>query len=242
MTLSLKDRVCVVTGAEHGIGKAVAQGFVQRGAIVVATSLETPGIDGAAWNTTWDVSQPQAAREVMDEVVRRFGRVDALVANAGIYPRQPWDQITDDDWRRVLQVNLDGTWHGIQAAAPHMVRQSYGKIVTVTSVEVSLGQPLHAHYMSAKAGVIGLTRSMARALGPSGVRVNTLMPGAVRTEGELALVKDPKHVAMRLAERQCLPDRLVPEAIEPSFAFLCAAESDAITGQTLCVDHGLIHW
>lgn len=242
MTLSLKDRVCIITGAGQGIGEGIARGFARRGAIVIATSLEAPTIDEAAMNLQWDVADPQQAKAIMQQVVDRFGRVDALVTNAGIYPRQPWDEISAEDWHRVMSVNIDGTWHPIQAAAHHMTKQGYGKIVTVTSVEVRMGVPVHAHYDTTKAGVIGMTRSMARALGPRGVRVNALMPGAILTPTELIQFPDQEASTKRVNERQCIPDRLLPEDIEPAFAFLCAAESDAITGQVLCVDKGLIHY
>lgn len=242
MTLSLENRVCVITGASQGIGESVARGFAKRGATVIATSLELPDIETAAMNLAWDVSDPAAASRVMEQVVERFGKVDALVANAGIYPRQPWHEITDDDWRKVLAVNLDGTWHAAKSAAKYMSKQGYGKIVTVSSIEVALGVPLHAHYDASKAGVIGLTRSLARALGPSGVRVNSLMPGAIRTPTELIQFPDQEAATKLMAARQCVPARLDPDDIEPSFAFLCASESDAITGQVICVDNGLIHW
>lgn len=242
MTLSLENRVCVITGASQGIGESVARGFAKRGATVIATSLDKPSIETAALNLAWDVSDSSAASRVMDEVVDRYGKVDVLVANAGIYPRQIWNEITDEDWRKVLAVNLDGTWHAAKAAGKYMTQQGYGKIVTVTSVEVAIGVAMHAHYDASKAGVIGLTRSLARAMGPSGVRVNALMPGAIRTPTELVQFPDQKAAAKLLAERQCVPDRLESDDIEPCFAFLCAAESDAITGQVICVDHGLIHW
>lgn len=242
MTLSLKDRVCIITGAAQGIGEGVARGFARRGAIVIATSLETPAIEEAAMNLQWDVADPQQARDITKQVYDRFGRIDALVTNAGIYPRQPWDEITVDDWHKVMSVNINGTWYPIQAAAHYMVQQGYGKIVTVTSVEVRMGVPVHAHYDTTKAGVIGMTRSMARALGPHGVRVNALMPGGIRTPTELIQFPDQEALIKRVNERQCLSGRLLPEDIEPSFAFLCAAESDPITGQVLCVDKGLIHY
>jgi 3-oxoacyl-[acyl-carrier protein] reductase len=99
---------------------------------------------------------------------------------------------------------------------------------------------VHVHYDAAKAGVIGLTRSLARALGGHGVRVNTIMPGAVRTEEELRQFPDQRAVAARMDELQSLPGRILPEHVEPAFAFLASAESDAITGQVLCVDHGWV--
>ena len=242
MPIDLTGRVCLITGAAAGIGETMAQSFTKRGATVVATDVQAPSLSGVAASLAWDVSQPARAEEVVAEVVRRFGRLDAFVANAGIYPPKAWDQITPDDWRRMVSVNLDGTWHGAQAAARVMVKQSYGKIVTVSSVTVEAGRGDLAHYVSTKAGIIGMTRSLARALGKSGVRVNCIMPGAVQTAGEIKLYPDQEAVAKELAEVQSLPHRMVPADIEPAFAFLCSAESDAITGQVLCVDHGLVHY
>jgi len=242
MSISLKDRVCIITGAGRGIGAGIAQGFTKRGAVVIATDRDTPTLEGVAANMTWDVSDPAAAEAVVADVVKQFGRVDAFVANAGIYPQQPWQDVSQEDWRNVVGVNLDGAWYGAQAVAKPMTAAGYGKIVFVSSVEILIGVAHHAHYSSAKAGLVGLTRSLSRALGPAGVRVNTLMPGAVLTEGELEQFPDQAAAAKLLAERQCLPHRLLPEGIEPTFAFLCAQESDAITGQVLNVDHGLVHY
>lgn len=242
MSLRLDGCVCLITGAGQGIGESVARGFAASGATVVATSLEKPSVAEAALNLAWDVSDPDQAQAVVQTVAERFGKIDALVANAGIYPRQHWRDISNDDWRKVLAVNLDGTWHAAQAAAQVMAKQNYGKIVTVSSIEVALGVPMHAHYDAAKAGIIGLTRSLARALGPDGIRVNALMPGAIRTPTELEQFPDQQLSAKLCGERQCIPDRLEPDDIEPTFAFLCAKESDAITGQVICADHGYIHW
>lgn len=242
MAIDLTGRVCLITGAGQGIGAAVVRGFAQRGATVVATDVAVPSHQAASLNLAWDVTSEQRATEVVDEVVRRFGRLDCLVANAGVYPREDWDTISPDGWRHVLSINLDGTWHACQAAARPMTARGYGKIVTVSSIEVRLGIAVHAHYDASKAGVIGLTRSLSRALGPAGVRVNCLMPGAVLTEGELRDFPDQQAVAELCAKVQSLPARLLPAAVEPSFAFLCSEESDAITGQVMNVDHGFIHY
>jgi len=242
MPIELNGKVCLITGAAQGIGAAVTQGFAARGALVVATDIAAPTHDAAALNLAWDVTDAARATAVVQEVVEKLGRLDCLIANAGAYPRESWDSISPERWREIVAINLDGTWHACQSAAKAMSAQGYGKIVTVTSIEVRLGVAVHAHYDAAKAGVVGLTRSLARAIGPSGVRVNCLMPGAVLTEGELRQFPDREAVDAACASAQCLPARLLPAAIEPAFAFLCSAESDAITGQVINVDHGWIHY
>lgn len=242
MPIDLTNKVCLVTGTAQGIGASIVQGFAARGAIVVATDIAAPTHEAAALNLAWDVTDAARAVAVVEEVLARFGRLDCLIANAGAYPRESWDSISPDRWREIIAINLDGTWHACQAAAKPMTAQGYGKIVTVTSIEIRLGVAVHAHYDAAKAGVVGLTRSLARAVGPSGVRVNCLMPGGVLTEGELKQFPDREAVNAVCAAAQCLPARLMPAGLEPVFAFLCSEESDAITGQVVNVDHGWIHY
>lgn len=242
MAIDLSGRVCVITGAAEGIGLAIARGFIQRGAQVIATDIQSPHLPEAAMCLAYDVSDVESATGVLRQVSERFGKVDAFIANAGIMPRQNWDEISSDDWRKVMNINLDGAWSGAQAAAKEMTQCGYGKIVFVSSVEVEMGVAVHCHYDAAKAGLIGLTRALARAVGPQGVRVNCVMPGAVQTASELRDFPDQEATTRWAKERQCLPARLQPEDIEPIFAFLCSEESDAITGQVLCADHGLVHY
>lgn len=242
MAIDLTSRVCLVTGATAGIGAALVRGFAARGAQVVASDLQPPQHREAAWNCAYDVSKAEQAEATVQTIVERFGRLDVFIANAAIMPRQNWNDISPDDWRAMLQVNLDGAWHGAQAAARVMTKQGYGKIIFVSSVEVELGVAVHCHYDASKAAIIGLTRSLARAIGPEGVRVNCVMPGAVLTASELQMFPDQQQIARDMALRQCLPDRLLPEQIEPVFAFLAAAESDCIAGQVICADHGLVFY
>lgn len=239
MAISLQDRVCVVTGAAQGIGAAVVRGFAKRGAKVVATDVQPPDLPEAAMSLAWDVTDPEAAKRVMQAVLEKFGRVDAFVANAGIYPPKNIEDVTPDDWQKVIRVNLDGAFYGAQAAGEAMKLAGYGKIVLVSSIQVQIAPAVQTPYVSSKAGIIGMARSMSRAFGPSGVRVNVVMPGAVRTPTEDDIF-DPAVVAKWVAENQAINERIEPEDIEPSFAFLCSSESDAVTGQVLCVDLGVI--
>jgi len=240
--IDLNQKVCLVTGAGEGIGAGIVRGFARRGARVVATDIQTPQHAEAEMNLAYNVSDAARASQVVEETVRRCGRLDAFVANAGVMTRQRWDEISPDDWRDMMRVNLDGAWHGAQAAARVMKEQGSGKIVFVSSVEILMGVADHCHYDATKAALIGLTRSLAHAVGKDGVRVNCVMPGAVQTEGEARFFPDQESLAQTLAERQCLPHRLTPDGIEPVFAFLCSSESDCISGQVICADHGLVHW
>lgn len=244
MPLDLTDRVCLITGAAGGIGHAVAVGFAKRNATVIATDLQPPICDSAAACLAWDVTDPDQARQTVAHVLDRFGRIDALVANAGHFPRHAWDQLTAEIWQQVLEVNLLGPWHGAHAVADAMISRGYGKIVTVASIQVRLGPVDQIPYTSAKAGVLAMTRSLARTFGPHGIRVNCVMPGAIWSPGALDVLNDQqlKQRQDHWAKQQCLPQPLTAQGIEPTFAFLCSDESDAITGQVLCCDHGALHW
>ena len=233
MAIDLSGKVCVISGAGQGIGRAVAEGFARRGALVVATSRRLPEVPEAALQLEWEVSDANRATEIMQEVAERFGRIDAFVANAALMPRETWDEVSPQSWREVLTANLDGAWHGAQAAARYMTQAGGGKIVFVSSVEFELGVALHCHYDASKAALIGLTRSLARAVGPHGVRVNCVMPGAVQTPSEQRQFPDQEALARWCDERQCIAGRVQPEEIEPVFAFLCSDESNSITGQAL---------
>lgn len=246
--LRLDGRVALVTGAAKGIGAGVAVGFARRGARVMLTgrqpgdappaSLTAAQAVGEADYTPLDVSSYEQARAAVARTVERFGRLDVVVANAGIYPKVAFWAMTPEQWQEMQTVNLTGTFNTCRAAIEPMIAAGYGKIITVSSINAQIVQPERAHYVASKLGIIGLTRGLARDLGPKGIRANCILPGAVQTEGELAAFPDQDAVLAEVNRRQCIPGRITPADIEPAFAFFAAAASDAITGQCLTVDLG----
>jgi NAD(P)-dependent dehydrogenase (short-subunit alcohol dehydrogenase family) len=244
MAIELTDLVCVVTGAGEGVGRGVVRGFVQRGARVVAglRRLEKSAANVApAHAVQLDVTQDEEVRAAVESIVAQYGRIDVWINNAGIYPRKRADEMTFADWRQVLDINLDGAWRCCEAVIPHLKRQGGGVIINVGSIVLRLGQEELTHYLASKGGIVGLTRGLARDLGPHGIRVNCVHLGAVQTEGEARLFPDESVVRKRVEAKQALRGRLTPETVEPVFAFLASAESRDITGQCVTVDRGWSH-
>ncbi|MCF7688655.1 MAG: SDR family oxidoreductase [Cephaloticoccus sp.] len=244
MAIDLTDKVCLITGADEGIGHGVLHGFIKRGAKVAGGLLhleKSAARVAPALAVAMDVTKPEQIEAAVAQVVAHFGRLDVLVNNAGIYPRCPADQMTFEDFRRVREVNLDGTWRCCAAVTPQFKKQGSGTIINTGSITLRLGMAELSHYETTKGGIVGLTRGLARDLGRFGVRVNCLHLGAIRTEGEARIGTDPEDLAEFLDARQCLPGRLNPASIEPAFAFFASDESSDITGQCLTVDRGWTH-
>ena len=245
MAIELTDKVCLITGADEGIGRGLVLGFAKRGARAAAGLLrleQSRSRVEPALAVQMDVTREDQVRSAVAEVIARYGRIDVLINNAGIYPRKPADEMTMADWRQTLDVNLDGTWRCCEAVIPHMKRQqSGGVIINIGSVTLRLGMANLAHYLASKGGVLGLTRGLARDLGRHGIRANCVHLGAVLTEGEMRLFPNQAEALQRVEEHQALPGRLTPETIEPVFAFLASDDSRDVTGQSLTVDRGRAH-
>jgi NAD(P)-dependent dehydrogenase (short-subunit alcohol dehydrogenase family) len=241
--------VVVVTGGARGIGAALCRYLAAEGAAVVVADLAdgsalveeltAAGLSASAVRT--DVSDEAAWGRLVDTVVERHGRVDALVNNAGVYHdlggKIPFTDIAVEDWDRVMAVNTRGVWLGMRAVHPAMKRQGWGRIVNMASSTVHMGVPYFAHYTASKGAVIALTRSVAREVGADGITVNAVAPGLVETEATRAL-NDPDYLAAS-AGRRAIPRPMVPEDLGPTVSFLCSRRSDFITGQTLVVDGGV---
>jgi 3-oxoacyl-[acyl-carrier protein] reductase len=225
----LADQVAVVTGGSRGIGRGIAARLEADGAQVEILDLAgTPPVD---------VTDEQAVRTAIAGILERHGRIDILVNNAGIYPHLPFDELDYAEWRRVLELNLDAAFLCSHAVYPTLKERGYGRIVNISSAAVHVGPPGMAHYLASKAGLIGLTRSLAAEAGAHGITVNAITPGFVETPGVLA---DPAEVELfdLIVAEQAVPRRGQPEDIAECVAYLVSPAAGFITGQTLNVDGG----
>lgn len=244
----LHEKIAIITGAAAGIGEATALYFAESGARVVALDRDEQGIQqvaarieaagGQALAVNADVSNRSELSAAVDAALARFGRIDILINNAGIYPRKAFLEITEAEWDRMHDINLKGTFHMTQLVAAHMVRQGHGKIVNISSVTFFMGAKLLSHYVAAKGGVIGLTRVLAKELGEHNIHVNCITPGAIQTDSEKFFVTEEQ--SQEFIALQSLKRRLQPVEIAKVCAFLASPMSDAMTGQTLNVDAGWI--
>lgn len=248
----LQGRVVVVTGGATGLGRAVCLEFAQRGAGVAFNFVELPGRDVAAqalltetaikalgvpvYSARCDVRDREDVERFISETRQRLGGVHCLVNNAGVTHDGALWRLADDAWREVMDTNVTGAFNCLQAVAPHMRSQRYGKIVNVSSHQALRPGFGIANYATSKAALIGLTRSAAVDLGPSNINVNAVAPGFVKTE---LLAKLPREVLER-AERESVLGRVAePEDVARVIVFLCSEGARHITGQVVVVDGGL---
>ena len=239
---SLAGQVVLVTGGSRGIGAATARAAAQAGAAVaigfrqdadaassVVASIKGTGKVAEAFRA--DVSDPAAAKQLITSVEASFGKIDGLVNNAGIMPSSPVVEMSDEEWDTVLRTDLFGPFYCSRAALPGMVQRGSGSIEMISSRLGQIGWPELAHYSAAKAGLLGLTKSMAREYGPQGVRVNAVAPGFTITDMTRDIV-DTESGRRRLAE---LPSRRFPEPenVAAAVVFLLTDAAALFHGQTL---------
>lgn len=248
----VEGRVAIVTGAAQGIGAAYAKALAaEGGAVCVADVL--PGADtvaaieaagGRAIYHRADVSDPESVQAMVDATLEAFGRVDILVNNAAIYASlslKPLTEIDPAEWDKVMAVNVKGAFLCARAVIPVMRRQKWGRIINIASGTPYKGTPFMLHYVTSKGAIVAMTRAISREVGDDGIRVNTLSPGLVLSEGVIAneALRD-RLTGPVLASRAVKRDQTPDDLIEP-LLFLVSSGSDFITGQSLVVDGGSVN-
>ena len=231
-----EPRVVVVTGASRGIGAACAAAFLDQGDIVVALSRSHGGTPEGAEFIRCDLSEHGAVDHAIDEVVTRHGRIDVLVANAGITKDQLAVRMTDEDFDHVVTTNLLGTFRCARGALKRMIRQRSGRIIMVSSIGAFMGLPGQANYAASKAGIVGMARALAREVGTRSITVNVLAPGLIATE--MTDVLGEERLATMVAQ---IPLGRIGHAQDVASAavFLASPGASYITGAVLSIDGGL---
>jgi gluconate 5-dehydrogenase len=245
----LHGKTALITGSTRGLGWAMAEAMARQGAHVVVNGRGAGDVRDcvdrlveagfAASGAAFDVADVAHLDAVVDDVVDRAGGLDIVVNNAGVNARSPLADFTDDDWARVLRVNLDGAFAVSRAASRHMIAAGSGRIIMTGSIMGEVGRPTIPAYVASKGAISALARSLAAELGPHGITVNTIGPGYVATEMNTALVEDPEFNAMVCA-RTPAGRWGRAEEIAAAAVFLASDEASYVNGHTLVVDGGMI--
>lgn len=245
----LDGRVAVVTGAGGGLGEGICASLAAAGASVACVDLteeksaaraeQIRAAGGAAVAIVADVSRKASADGMAAEVVATLGGIDILVNNAAVYPSRPWTEITEEEWDAVLAVNVKGYFLCARACHPSMTARGRGRIVNVASITLFGGWSNLLSYVTSKGGVLGFTRALARELGPEGITVNCIAPGAFPTDAE-KIHPDPEGYNRLVLESQSLKRRGTPEDVGNLVTFLAGDASAFVTGQMVAIDGGWV--
>ena len=242
--MRLADRVVIVTGGAQGIGRAIAQRLHEEGATIVVADLQ--GAEEAAaelggLGVRGDVSREADTQAMASAALERYGRIDGLINNAGIYSSlvpKPFEEIDVDEWRKVYDVNVMGMFLATRAVVPAMRAAGYGRIVNIASGTPYKGVPFLLHYVTSKGAVVTMTRAIAKEVAGDGILINTVAPGFTMSDGVIANpVQVEKLQEISLKARLIQRDQF-PEDIVGAVAFFCSPDADFITGQSLVVDGG----
>ncbi len=245
--MSIKDKVTIITGAGSGIGKGTALMFGRAGAKVVVADVNEKGGEetaneirqkgGEAFFAKLDVSNREQIKNVIQETLNKYGKIDVLINNAGIIQDALVVKMTEEQWDRVLNINLKGPFNCIQAVVGTMIEHGGGVIINVSSIVGLYGNIGQTNYASAKAGLIGMTKTLAKELGKKGIRVNAIAPGFIFTPMTASI---PEKILEMMKEKTPLKRLGQPEDVANTLLFLASDEASFINGAVISVDGGLL--
>jgi len=242
--MDLSGKVAIVTGSARGIGREIALRLAEAGANIVISDIadaepvaeEIKKMGRQSLAVTVDVSSASDVAGLVEKAIEKFGRIDILVNNAGIARDQLLMRMSDEDWEAVLNVNLKSVFLCTRAVLRHMVKQRWGRIISISSIVGIVGNPGQANYASAKAGIIGFTKTIAREVGSRGITANAIAPGFIVSRMTEQLSEEQKG---EMLKRIPLGSLGTPRDVAEAVAFLASEEARYITGQVLGVDGGL---
>lgn len=254
--MAFKDKVVLITGGGRGIGEATARLFAQEGAKVVINDLDEDAANKVAESIVWDggesipicadISQKVLVGEMVNHIKKEYGTIHILVNNAGIFVPMDFFEMDEETWDKTFSVNVKGTFLCSQAVSPLMIKQTYGRIINLSSIQAKIPSAKYMHYCSAKASVIHLTRVLALILAPHKITVNAIAPGPTQTEMLDEIIKGDPQMERLIIEGDARQFRIgvpmgriaIPEDQAKAILLLASDAASHITGQTIHVDGG----